>query len=585
MTNTGLKTVAINIDGSMFKRSGAWFGLFQRGSSYGDISLYLGTLHGISAKAAEKNKMIDVFPTFNGRKVPFTVKAVPSELTLTTSHGDVRFTFADLTKLVAEGDPGMGLLFEKNMVRHESVHPRKGGAWEAVFRFSSCFIFKGLEGSTFDFNNGENYWNWENLSSDKVCGRTHPGPDNRFTLVMEEFAYGGIVRDAYPTYLEARTSMQADWEAFISKMPRFIEPFEHKRLECEYTTWSFLQSPYGTARFPMIQMFAGITGSQWQMCQNAVALQEHLALAVDMLLGPLDRISAEGQLADGYDDAACETQMIKPPVHGWAIKQIMKNHDLIKECPREKIEILYTGIGAWGDWFMNYRDEDEDGLPTFVHGDETGLDDSTMFLDHIRITSPDLSAYLVILFEAVGDLAKLLMKPEAETNAWYEKSESLLKRLVDNLWDGEHFIGLVPDSGERVFSGSIVHYMPAILGSRLPRDIIDKMADDLSDKEKFLSPWGLASEDMTSDYFCPSPGSIGRGCVVPPAMIFICTGLWETHRKNNARIFAENYCNALSNSGFPFLINPQNGMGSGYFGGSWPRCAYEILGRMLSEDK
>jgi hypothetical protein len=90
---------------------------------------------------------------------------------------------------------------------------------------------------------------------------------------------------------------------------------------------------------------------------------------------------------------------------------------------------------------------------------------------------------------------------------------------------------------------------------------------------------------MTSDYFCPSPGSIGRGCVVPPAMIFICTGLWETHRKNNARIFAENYCNALSNSGFPFLINPQNGMGSGYFGGSWPRCAYEILGRMLSEDK
>ncbi len=111
------------------------------------------------------------------------------------------------------------------------------------------------------------------------------------------------------------------------------------------------------------------------------------------------------------------------------------------------------------------------------------------------------------------------------------------------------------------------------------------MADDLSDRERYLSPWGLASEDMTSDYFCPSPGSIGRGCVVPPAMIYICTGLWETHRRDTARIFAENYLNALRKSGFPFLINPKTGMGSGYFGGSWPRCAYAILGRMLSEDK
>jgi hypothetical protein len=109
------------------------------------------------------------------------------------------------------------------------------------------------------------------------------------------------------------------------------------------------------------------------------------------------------------------------------------------------------GIGAWGDWVMKYRDEDEDGLPTLIHGDETGLEDSTLFLKHIMITSPDLSAYLVILFEAVGDLAKLLNKPEAEAAAWYEKSASLLKRLIDNLWDGEHFIGIVPETRERVF--------------------------------------------------------------------------------------------------------------------------------------
>jgi hypothetical protein len=155
--------------------------------------------------------------------------------------------------------------------------------------------------------------------------------------------------------------------------------------------------------------------------------------------------------------------------------------------------------------------------------------------------------------------------------------------MIDALWDGERFVGLVPHTGEKILSGSIVHYMPAVLGSRLPREIIEKMADDLSDEDRFLSPWGLASEDMSGDYFHPSPGSIGRGCIVPPAMIYICAGLWETERRETARLFASRYCDALRKGGFPFLIDPKTGAGSGYFGGSWPRCAYAILGRMLSE--
>jgi putative isomerase len=574
----------VNINGSMFKRAGAWFGLFQRGSVFGDITINLGTCHGMSAKAPDKSRLIDIYPTFEGRKVPYSVTVYPAELTMVTNYGNVRFTFADKTKLMAEGDPGMGLLFEKIMVKHETVRPKKDGAWEALFRLTSSFIFKGLEGSSFDFNDGKNYWNWETLSSDRICGRTHPGPDGRFTLVMEEFPYAGIVRDSYPKYAEAKASMQAQWESFYSKMPKFKEPFEEKRFEVEYTLWSYLCEPYGAAKYTLIQMFAGIMASQWQLCQNAVALQENFDVALDLLLAPLDRASEEGQLADSYDDFAVETQMIKPPIHGWAIKQIMKHHDLLKECPKDKLEMLYKGVGAWGDWFMNYKDDDGDGLPTLEHGDECGLDDSTLFLEHMQVTSPDLAAYLVILFEAVGDLAKLLNKPEAETQAWYDKSAGLLKRMIDKLWDGEHFVGLVPGTDEKLYSGSIVHYIPAILGNRLPKNIIDKMVDDLTDTEKFLSPYGLASEDMTSDYYYPNGMSIGRGVVVPPAMIYICTGLWETHRREDARLITENYLNGLIKTGFPFLINPKVGFGSGgYYGGSWPRCAYVILGRMASE--
>ncbi|MCL2228070.1 MAG: hypothetical protein FWB97_10700, partial [Oscillospiraceae bacterium] len=485
----------------------------------------------------------------------------------------------DKQKLIAEGDSGMGLLFEKTMVQHETVHPRKDAAWEAFFRLTCAVVFKGLEGSEFDFNDNEMPWDWENLTSGRIYGRTRASGDGRFTLVMEEFASGGVVRDSYPSYSEARASMQADWDAFYGDIPEFVEPYEEKRFDAAYLLWTYLMSPQGSARYPMILMFAGHMASQWQLCQNAVALQHDIELAIGLLLCPIDRSSPEGQLADMFDDIKSEALMVKPPVHGWAVKNLMKHHDLLKECTYEQLEKLYEGMGKWADWFMEYRDEDEDGLPSVVHCDETGLDDSTLFVNHAHITSPDIGAYLVILFEAVGDLANLLGKGEAVANAWYKKSKDLLGCLVDILWNGEYFVGLVPQTREELLSDNIVHYIPAILGDRLPKGILDKLVDDLLDAERFHSPWGLASEAMTSDYFKPS--GFGRGCVLPPAMVFICTGLWESSRRDAAVKFAENYCNALIKADFPFFIDPKSGQGQ-YPGCSWTYCAYMILARMLS---
>ena len=191
---------------------------------------------------------------------------------------------------------------------------------------------------------------------------------------------------------------------------------------------------------------------------------------------------------------------IKPPVYGWALKQIMKRHDIEKEWPRDKIEKLYLGAGRWADWFMTYRDDDGDGLPSLEHPGETGFDEVSLFRDHVQMTSPDLPAYLVLAFEAQGDLAKILKKPDAEIEAWYQKSKTLLKLMLTKMWDGEHFVGLVPYTFEKIFSGSNVHYIPIILGDRLPGPVIDKLVSDLSEENGLLRPYGLATENMlTSD--------------------------------------------------------------------------------------
>ncbi|NLL39336.1 MAG: hypothetical protein GX254_07110 [Clostridiales bacterium] len=569
------------IDGNVFKRRGAWFALFCTANGYGMAELHLGTFRGASVRSKDKNKLIDIFPTYEGRKVPFVVKADAAELTLLTRYGNVRFTYASPTMLVAEGDRGMGLHFEKIMDQHEAVKKRRNGAWEAAFRWTCSFVFKGLKGSSFDF---DCQWDWEKLSSFEIKGNTHPGADGTFTLVMEEFTHSGWVREAYPSYEEAKADMQADWDKFYEKMPKFIEPFEEGRREAEYTLWSYIMNPTFNVDHTLMLMIGTEIASQWQMCQNAVALQEHMDIAIDLLLGPMERASPVGQYSDLYNDAITVTQFVKPPMHGWAIKQIMKHHNLLEEVPREKIEQLYESVGRWGDWFMNYRDEDGDGIPAYEHGDETGFDDSTLFREHMQVASPDLCAYLVLLFEAVGDLAVLLEKPKEESGAWYGKSADLLDRLVKKMWDGERFVGLVPYTHERLYSDSYVHYMPIILGNRLPENIVNKIADDLSVEGEFLSPYGIAGERITSDYFDASGRSIGRGNIVPPGNIYICTGLFESCRKDVGKLIAHRYCTALKEQGFPFLIHPILGNVMSYHGGSWPACAYTIICRLLTEE-
>jgi hypothetical protein len=573
-------TKPVSIEGKVFKRRGAWFGLYHYGPPEEEPSFYLGTLHGTAALAPEKNRLIGVCATFKGKKVEHALEATPAELTLRTAYGSVRFTFASTSMILAEGDEGMGLLFEKTMARHETVHKRKNGAWEAFFRMTCSVVFKGLNGSSFDFNDGVAPWSLDELSSSAVYGQTRPGPDGRFTLALEESVFDGIVRDAYPSYAEAKASMQADWDAFIEKMPAFTEPYEGPREEAEYTLWSFLTEPCGLAKHTMILMFAANMASQWQMCQNAVALQEHTALAVDLLLGPIERISPLGQLPDLYDDSFMESLMVKPPMHGWAVLEILKRQDLLSVVPREKIETLYAGMGKWADWFLKHRDDDGDGLPSLLHSDESGFDDCSLWEGQLQISSPEVSSYLTLLFEACGELAKRLGRPEEETSAWLQKSKTLLSRMIELLWDGRRFAGLSVESREKLYSGSIVHYMPVILGNRLPKGILDQLVADLADPEIFFSPWGIASENKKSKLFVPF--GWGRGCVLPPSMLYIVTGLWDTEHRAFAKKAAENYCKALVEGNFPFFIDSKTGEGR-YYGCSWTACAYTVLARLLSE--
>ena len=568
------------VDQYMFSRAGAWIALSIDNVKYGAGALYLTTNRGMRShnKAIGVN-LFRIYPTHDGHRVPFAVQSMSaSELALHTRYGDVRFTFADTAKLMAEGDPGMGLLWTRRCETYEQIKPRRDGAWESVQRASGSLCFKGLEGSSFTFGDT---WNWYDLHCGTAEGRTIPGPDGRFCMVCEEFDYAAKVRGSYPTYAEAKADMQADWEAFLGRMPHYIQPYEQKREESAYVLWTHLVAPTATAPNWMIMMFPGEMASAWQLLQNGVALQEQGEISRSLILAPLQRQSEDGQLADGYDEAFLSTGGYKPNIYGFGLKNLMKHHDLGKEWSREELEALYTGAGRWADWFMAYRDDDGDGLPGYEGGTENGFDEVTAYWDTLTLATPDLCAQEVLNFEAVGDLAKLLGRDD-EAAEWYRKSTGLLNRMIEKMWDGEHFVALRPYTHEPVFSGSNMHYVPLVLGRRLPQHIIDKMTADLLVEGKLLSPYGLASENMDSDVFEVSGVKMGCGPISPPGQLFILAGLWEAGKKQEAKMIIDRYLCRLMDGGFSHFINPVSGDGSAFWG-TWCRCVFTILARLVSE--
>jgi len=149
---------------------------------------------------------------------------------------------------------------------------------------------------------------------------------------------------------------------------------------------------------------------------------------------------------------------------------------------------------------------------------------------------------------------------------------------VKELWDGEHFIARKLRTHETILSPSLLHYMPLVLGHRLPREIIDKMTADLMKEGEFLTPYGLASEKIGSVQFRKM--GMARGWVLPPTNLLILTGMFDAGKTEEAKMIANRYCLAMKN-GFNMLIDPLLGNRGG-FGCSWPVCAFLVLADMVS---
>ena len=96
----------------------------------------------------------------------------------------------------------------------------------------------------------------------------------------------------------------------------------------------------------------------WDNCFNAMApCYGNPELAWDQFMIPVDHQDASGVFPDSVNDSIIHYSFCKPPIHGWALRWMMRRTDYIDEA---RLAEVYEPLGRWTQWWFDYRDDDHD---------------------------------------------------------------------------------------------------------------------------------------------------------------------------------------------------------------------------------
>ena len=428
-------------------------------------------------------------------------------------------------------------------------------------------------------------------------------PENGMLAGYVEFNEQIVVRPPLPLrpldeLIDANRRSYEDWSA---KYPELPEKYRDTRDYAIYNIWSSYMAPKGMMQHPVVYMMrCGMLtrAMTWQQSYQAMAARRDPELFMSLLYSMFTLQDEYGMLPDGASDKEVIFTATKPPFQGFALSWILAETDL-DTIDRDLVEKLYGPFVKWVRWWLTFRDLDNDGLIGYAHGDESGFDDSSIFVGGVPVETPDAAAFIILCLEALGKMAaRLGMKDESES--WQKASEEMLRKMLDTMWNGEKFICLRETTHEVVDQESISVYQPIILGKRLPHDVIDKLTAAIMDPERFFTPHGIASESLKSPYYDGGMGGFVLGMPIAAVQLMITIGLYTAGKTEEAKKIAELWLD-MGNEGpagpltvwrapvpIPVSDDPDEKpvfTGIRYPGGmcTWGSAVFLILGDMLDE--
>lgn len=517
----------------------------------------------------------------NGRTVKPVITATPEKVTLTGQKGSVEICFEDTRTIrfrIQDAELQFSPLQSSFLLEYSKDRLRLlNGPANDFFYMLSCL-------------NGDLRYSG-NLFPDKAT--THPNLYKELficlkssgkeiaELALEEFESEWIPRTYNPSFdacVERNKQAFTQWEKKI--IPATSHLADAARLAA-YINWSCLVESRGMVKRESMMMSKNWMNMvwSWDHCFNAMAMApSHTDVAWNQLMCIFDHQSKIGSLPDSFDNEKEHWGIVKTPIHGWALGQILDNTDWIDTS---QLSEIYEPLCAWTNFWFSYRDFDKNGIPQYNHSYES-FDDCTPLDIGFPLEAPELCTFLILQMETLSRVATLLGKYD-ETIKWKEQSDQLMQKMLNRLWTGERFATKkVNTENWNKKSMDFLQYVPLLLGQKLPADVRNKMIHSLKESGLF-TPYGIATESTRSPFFDPS--TYTRGSIWAPVNIFLLLGLAECGETNLAKELATVYCNHLATTGFPEKFSAMDGSIQADPEYTWTTSVFLILAQFITHTK
>ena len=490
-----------------------------------------------------------------GREQSYTYHGDPGSIVLTTMVGqlEIIFTYYEYARIL--GKKGLSLRFEASSYKPgpnmgpaacHGVVTLPDGSTELTYGTYGKLRFRPLKGSV-KIDAAQN----EKGVYTSVAVELLPDENGELDFAMhEDMKEFTAFPESYPTPDELRRDGFDRIAAFRKNYKKPAKGFEKLFQYATWTAWSHRTKPGagGIYKSPMILMHYEYLGEafSWQQALNGMGMQGDPKEGWRMICNMFEyQDERTGQLPGNVGFLSCNAG-IQPPIQGFALDFLMnKMGDSF--LAEESCAEMFPKFAKWAEFWATYRSAGRgDDVLSIDSPNDSGWDDATIFKDGFPTINPDLLAFMTLLLEKTGLLAERCGKLE-EAKAYYARSEKLLKFIVDELWNGQMFVTL--HNGKPVDSLSAACFQPIILGKRLPQEIIDKVAEQLTREGEWLTDIGLASESLKSTDCAWGTSTFVHGRVVAPVNAYLCAGLNLAGKKKEAAMIARRFAAHVQEKG------------------------------------
>ncbi|WP_370224354.1 amylo-alpha-1,6-glucosidase [Cytobacillus sp.] len=556
---------------------------FQENGEALKTGLFLNSLRG---KSRSHMNVLKLIPTVSGAPVDYEYIADYNQITIRLSGGEIFICFDSDSRIVIKGTgEKVGLLLDTQPVynfEYNYLLGKKGSEYCIVNSYKNLTKFMifcprgsvSLNQDVYMDSRGSTK-KAENQSAIEIS----PVAESGFLCVIEDLpTHGGKPAEREYSFGQSFENSRKAFQNYCSKLPEVPEKYRDTQINAAYINWSSVVKPEGYLKrdtmFVSNNYFLGTWS--WDHCFNAIALADvDPQLAWDQMAVLFDYQDELGQIPGSLSDSTIRWNFAKPPVHGWTYAKMMEKMDFTTG----QLETIYHQIENQVQFYLTYKDSNEDGIPEYHHGNDSGQDNSTVFRNANIIDSPDLTAFLIKDMDMLATVAEKLGKSE-EKFFWEQESKRLTALFCSYFLVDDLPAARVMSTGEVIKSESFLPLMSLLIADKLPASARNKMVETITGC-KYTTNWGIASEAVDSGLY--QDDAYWRGAIWAPTTLILIDALERCGEKEAALSVSEKYCELVHLNGFAENFNALTGEGLRDPSFTWTASAFIYLAAKVQQ--